>query len=49
VEHAVKGMLPGNRLGRRLFTKLKVYTGSEHPHQAQQPQVYALNTIPGEK
>jgi large subunit ribosomal protein L13 len=35
--HAVKGMLPKNRLGDRLLTKLKVYTGPEHPHDAQQP------------
>ncbi len=38
VEHAVKGMLPHNRLGRTTFTKLKVYKGSDHPHVAQQPQ-----------
>jgi large subunit ribosomal protein L13 len=38
VEMAVRGMLPKNRLGRRLFTKLKVYRGAEHPHIAQQPQ-----------
>ncbi len=37
VEHAVKGMIPHNRLGRATFTKLKVYAGSEHPHFAQQP------------
>ena len=37
VEHAVKGMIPHNRLGRQIFTKLKVYAGSEHPHAAQQP------------
>ncbi|KAG0554959.1 hypothetical protein KC19_12G133300 [Ceratodon purpureus] len=37
VEHAVRGMLPKGRLGRRLFTHLKVYKGSEHPHIAQQP------------
>ncbi|CAM6113817.1 unnamed protein product [Calypogeia fissa] len=37
VEHAVRGMLPKGRLGRRLFTHLKVYSGSEHPHVAQQP------------
>ncbi len=37
VEQAVKGMLPKNRLGRRQFTKLKVYAGPDHPHQAQQP------------
>lgn len=39
VERAVKGMIPHNRLGRRIFTKLKVYAGAEHPHEAQQPQV----------
>ena len=37
IEHAVKGMLPHTRLGRRLNKKLKVYAGSEHPHQAQKP------------
>ena len=39
IEMAVRGMLPKNRLGRRLFTKLKVYAGAEHPHSAQKPQV----------
>lgn len=38
IEHAVKGMLPKNRLGRRLFTNLHVYAGNEHPHAAQQPK-----------
>jgi large subunit ribosomal protein L13 len=38
VRLAVKGMLPKNRLGRGLLKKLKVYSGSEHPHQAQNPQ-----------
>lgn len=38
VKLAVKGMLPKNRLSRRLVTKLKVYAGSEHPHDAQKPQ-----------
>jgi len=38
LESAVRGMLPHNRLGRRMFKKLKVYAGGEHPHQAQQPQ-----------
>jgi large subunit ribosomal protein L13 len=47
IEQAVKGMLPKNTLGRQLFTKLKVYAGTEHPHQAQQPQVMTVNTIPG--
>lgn len=35
IEHAVKGMLPHNNLGRAMFKKLKVYPGNEHPHQAQ--------------
>jgi large subunit ribosomal protein L13 len=38
VEMAVHGMLPKSRLGRRLFNKLKVYRGAEHPHAAQKPQ-----------
>lgn len=38
IERAVKGMLPHSRLGARLFTKLKVYAGAEHPHAAQDPQ-----------
>ncbi len=38
IEHAVKGMLPRGPLGRRQFKKLKVYTGPEHPHQAQLPK-----------
>jgi large subunit ribosomal protein L13 len=42
VEIAVRGMLPKNRLGRRLFTKLKVYRGGEHPHAAQQPTAMEL-------
>lgn len=42
VEHAVKGMLPHNRLGNLMFKKLKVYKGSEHPHQAQKPEVWEL-------
>jgi large subunit ribosomal protein L13 len=37
IEMAVRGMLPKNRLGRRLFTKLKIYRGPEHPHAAQKP------------
>ncbi len=47
VEQAIKGMLPKNRLGRQLFTRLKVYAGTEHPHQAQQPKVLDIQTIPG--
>ncbi|MCK5520816.1 MAG: 50S ribosomal protein L13 [Candidatus Marinimicrobia bacterium] len=38
IEHAVKGMLPHNILGRQVFSKLKVYAGAEHPHEAQQPK-----------
>jgi large subunit ribosomal protein L13 len=43
IEHAVKGMLPKNRLGRKMVKKLKVYAGSQHPHQAQQPKPLDLN------
>ena len=39
VEFAVKGMLPKNKLGRRMLKRLKVYTGGEHPHAAQHPAV----------
>ena len=46
IEQAVKGMLPKNALGRKLFTKLKVYAGPSHPHQAQQPETLVINTIP---
>ena len=42
IEIAVRGMLPKNKLGRKLFTKLKVYAGAEHPHQAQQPKVFEI-------
>ena len=38
IERAVKGMIPHNKLGRAVYTKLKVYAGAEHPHAAQQPQ-----------
>jgi large subunit ribosomal protein L13 len=43
VERGVKGMLPKNRLGRKQFKKLKVYTGPEHVHQAQQPKPWAVS------
>ena len=46
IEKAVKGMLPKNALGRKLFTKLKVYSSAEHPHTAQQPETLKINTIP---
>jgi large subunit ribosomal protein L13 len=42
ITHAVKGMVPKNRLGRVLMTKLKVYKGDQHPHAAQQPATLAL-------
>jgi large subunit ribosomal protein L13 len=42
IEKAVKGMLPRNPLGRTMFKKLKVYSGAEHPHSAQQPQTLEL-------
>ncbi|ALS26204.1 50S ribosomal protein L13 [Paenibacillus cisolokensis] len=42
VELAVHGMLPKNRLGEKMKLKLKVYAGPEHPHQAQNPEVYEL-------
>ncbi|MGB7971101.1 MAG: 50S ribosomal protein L13, partial [Candidatus Deferrimicrobiaceae bacterium] len=43
IEWAVRGMLPKSRLGDRLFTKLKVYAGPNHPHEAQQPRPLAVN------
>jgi large subunit ribosomal protein L13 len=43
ITHAVKGMLPHNRLGRRLLKKLKVYPGPQHPHTAQQPRELAID------
>lgn len=43
VENAVKGMLPKNKLGRALYKKLFVYTGSEHPHTAQQPKTLNID------
>lgn len=42
VERAVRGMIPHNRLGRAIYTKLKVYRGEDHPHAAQQPQAVSL-------
>lgn len=42
IEHAVKGMLPKNPLGRKMFRKMKVYESDTHPHQAQQPQPLEL-------
>jgi large subunit ribosomal protein L13 len=45
IEHAVRGMLPKNKLGRKLARKLHVYAGSEHPHHAQQPETVILEEI----
>ena len=42
VRRTIKGMLPKNRLGAQMLTKLKVYAGSEHPHSAQQPETLVL-------
>jgi large subunit ribosomal protein L13 len=42
ISHAVRGMVPKNRLGKVLLTKLKVYKGDKHPHAAQQPQLLAV-------
>jgi large subunit ribosomal protein L13 len=42
IERAVRGMIPHNRLGRRIYTKLKVYRGAAHPHAAQKPQPVAV-------
>jgi large subunit ribosomal protein L13 len=44
IRHAVKGMIPRTRLGRKQLTKLKVYAGPDHPHQAQQPQPMETET-----
>lgn len=43
IQHAVKGMIPHNRLGRAMITKLKVYAGPNHPHAAQKPAPLAVN------
>lgn len=42
MEHAIKGMLPHNRLGAAMYKKLHVYQGPEHPHQAQKPEVWTI-------
>lgn len=43
LEMAIKGMLPKNRLGAKIYTKLNVYAGAEHPHAAQNPEVLEIN------
>ncbi len=45
IEHAVRGMLPKNRLGRAILKNLHLYAGSEHKHEAQQPKVIDLNSL----
>jgi large subunit ribosomal protein L13 len=45
VEKAVWGMLPKNRLSRQQLTKLKVYSGPQHPHEAQNPQIYEIKQV----
>ena len=42
VEHSIRGMLPKNSLGRKMLAKLKVYTGPDHPHAAQKPEVLTI-------
>jgi len=42
LQSAVRGMVPKTKLGRQMLTKLRVYAGPEHPHEAQQPQPYSL-------
>ncbi|HEX9920985.1 MAG TPA: 50S ribosomal protein L13 [Candidatus Methylomirabilis sp.] len=42
LEHAIRGMLPRNKLGDAIFSKLKVYAGRVHPHQAQQPETFKV-------
>ncbi|MCX6149313.1 MAG: 50S ribosomal protein L13 [Ignavibacteriales bacterium] len=42
IEHAVKGMLPKSRLGKKLIKKLKVYSGETHPHEAQKPELLSI-------
>mgnify|MGYP005642952665 FL=1 len=45
IQKAVKGMLPHNKLGRQQIKKLKVYTGANHPHAAQNPQSYEISQV----
>jgi len=44
IRKAVKGMLPGTRLGRQMLNKVKIYAGAEHPHAAQSPQPYRVKS-----
>jgi large subunit ribosomal protein L13 len=45
LEHAVRGMLPKNKLGDAIYKNLYVYAGTQHPHEAQQPKIVNLNSI----
>jgi large subunit ribosomal protein L13 len=45
IEHAVKGMLPKNKLASALYRNLYVYAGTEHPHEAQKPKVITLSSL----
>ena len=45
LEHAIKGMLPKNRLGAQLYRNLYVYAGNEHPHEGQQPKLINIHEI----
>ncbi|HWQ73277.1 MAG TPA: 50S ribosomal protein L13 [Desulfitobacteriaceae bacterium] len=45
MEHAIKGMLPHNKLGAQMYRKLKVYKGAAHPHQAQQPENWTIQSL----
>ncbi len=45
LEHAIRGMLPKNRLGDALYRNLYVYAGSEHPHQGQNPKAININEV----
>lgn len=45
IEHAVRGMLPKNRLGRAVISNLHLYVGAEHKHEAQQPKAIDLNSL----
>jgi len=47
IQTAVRGMLPKNRLGRKMIKKLKIYAGDTHPHQAQKPKVFKLQARRG--
>lgn len=44
IRHAVKGMLPRNRMARKQITKLKIYAGADHPHAAQKPEIVEITT-----